>query len=337
MNTSESSPLNNTFPNHILKEIRNINIEPYLEKNVISKSYIIEKDKSSTNNENINLNQNKENIPSLKNHSFITIKNNKYKTKNKLPLTKIKLTNTSPEPPKKIIYTKTEIEPKSENTEKTYNFSNDLKKNVLPELELDSIKRKTITRGGQEVKNVQITHVICSKKPSNFHMTEKLSTNNFRTNPVKISKTYRENQIKNGKFSYSSSCNDNINNKVLNLKGKTTIYQHARGIGMTNDRRGNINPLFYNSEIKKLEPIARDKKKEKVEYIENFRSKTIKNEKNEKKEKNEKEIKNEIIEKNKENEKKIIGNNTSKKNKKNDNQYQIILFLIIFFIIIRLL
>ena len=139
-----------------------------------------------------------------------------------------------------------------------------------------TIKRKTITRG-EEVKNVQITHVICSKKPANFHITEKLETNNIKSNPIQISKTDREKLKKGGKSSFTSSCQDNVKPIVQNLKGKTTVYQHARGIGMTNDRRGNINPLFYNSEIKKLEPIMKEKEKVKVEYIENFRSNKYRN------------------------------------------------------------
>ena len=142
-----------------------------------------------------------------------------------------------------------------------------------------SIKRKTIIRG-EEVKNVQITHVICTKKPANFHITEILETNNIKSNPIKISKTEREKLKKGGKSSYTSSCQDNVKPIVQNLKGKTTVYQHARGIGMTNDRRGNINPLFYNSEIKKLEPIVKEKEKVKVEYIENFRSNRHRNHNN---------------------------------------------------------
>ena len=51
------------------------------------------------------------------------------------------------------------------------------------------------------------------------------------------------------------------------MKGKTTIFQHARGIGMTNEKKENINPMFYTSEIKKLEPIIKEKEKEKVEYM----------------------------------------------------------------------
>lgn len=140
----------------------------------------------------------------------------------------------------------------------------------------NSIRRRTITRGN-EVKNVQITHIICSKKPADFHITEKLELNNIKSNPIQIKKTDREKLKKGGKSSYSSSCQDNIKPIVQNLKGKTTVYQHARGIGMTNDRRGNINPLFYNSEIKKLEPIIKEKEKEKVEYIENFRSNKYRN------------------------------------------------------------
>ena len=41
---------------------------------------------------------------------------------------------------------------------------------------------------------------------------------------------------------------------------------------MTNDRGGNVNPFFYSSEIKKLDPIIKQKEKVKVEIIENFRS-----------------------------------------------------------------
>ena len=55
--------------------------------------------------------------------------------------------------------------------------------------------------------------------------------------------------------------------KKINLKGRTTIYQHAQGIGMTNDKKENINPLFYNSQIMKLKPIIKEKQKEKVEYM----------------------------------------------------------------------
>lgn len=140
----------------------------------------------------------------------------------------------------------------------------------------NSIRRRTITRGN-DVKNVQITHIICSKKPADFHISEKLDLHNIKSNPIQINKTDREKLKKGGKSSYSSSCQDNIKPIIQNLKGKTTVYQHARGIGMTNDRRGNINPLFYNSEIKKLEPIIKEKEKEKVVYIENFRSNKYRN------------------------------------------------------------
>ena len=141
------------------------------------------------------------------------------------------------------------------------------------------IKRKTINRG-EDIKNVQITHIICSKKPSTFHITEKLEVDNIKSKPIKISETDREKLKIGGKSSYSSSCQDNVKPLVQNLKGKITVYQHARGIGMTNDRNRNINPLFYNSEIKKLDPIIKEKEKVKVEYIENFRSSKYRNSNN---------------------------------------------------------
>ena len=148
-------------------------------------------------------------------------------------------------------------------------LSFNIKRSHSPDTE--AIKRKTITRG-QEIKNVQITHVICSSKPADFHITEKLETNNIDSNPIQITQRDRENLKKSGISSFRSSCQENVKPKTQNLKGKTTVYQHARGIGMTNDRGGNINPLFYSSEIKKLEPIIKQKEKVKVEIIENFRS-----------------------------------------------------------------
>ena len=181
---------------------------------------------------------------------------------------------------------------------------------------LESIKRKTINRG-VEIKNVQITHIICSSKPSSFHITEKLSTFNLRQQKAGIPKTNKEKMINPGRSSFSSSCKDNVN-KIQNLKGKTTIYQHARGIGMTNDRKNNINPLFYNSEIKKLEPIVKEKQKEKVEYINNFRSK-IKNDKNNS------------------NINDIKDNNDNKQNKNTNIECPAIIFIILFILMMKIL
>lgn len=181
---------------------------------------------------------------------------------------------------------------------------------------LELIKRKTINRG-VDIKNVQITHIICSSKPSNFHITEKLSTFNLRQQKAEIPKTNKEKKINPGRSSFNSSCKDNMN-KVQNLKGKTTIYQHARGIGMTNDRKNNINPLFYNSEIKKLEPIVKEKQKEKVEYINNFRSKTKNNNNNS-------------------NINDIKDNNYNKQNKNTNIECPVIVFIILFIIMMKIL
>jgi len=128
------------------------------------------------------------------------------------------------------------------------------------------IKRKTIYRG-DPIKNVQITHIINSSKPSDFHITENLDTESLQTNPIEISKVDRVKLKKTGISSWTSSCQDDIKPIVKNLKGKTTVFQHAQGIGMTNERKENINPQFYCSEIKKLNPIIKEKEKEKVEYM----------------------------------------------------------------------
>ena len=130
----------------------------------------------------------------------------------------------------------------------------------------NEIKRKTINRGNP-VKNVQITHVIYSSQPHDFHITENLNTESLESEPIEISQADRAKLKRTGKSSWTTSCPDNIKPIVTNLKGKTTVFQHARGIGMTNERKENINPMFYSSEIKKLEPIIKEKEKEKVEYM----------------------------------------------------------------------
>ena len=130
----------------------------------------------------------------------------------------------------------------------------------------NEIKRKTINRGNV-VQNVQITHVICSSQPHDFHITENLNTESLESGPIEITQADRAKLKRTGKSSWTTSCPDNIKPIVTNLKGKTTVFQHARGIGMTNERKENINPMFYSSEIKKLDPIIKEKEKEKVEYM----------------------------------------------------------------------
>ena len=134
-------------------------------------------------------------------------------------------------------------------------------------------RRKTINRGNP-VENVQITHIIFSSRPTDFHITEYLDLDNLNSGPIKISKSDRAKLQRSGKVTSTCSCDgvEIAKPRKFNLKGNTTHYQHARGIGMTNDRKENINPMFYSSEIKKLDPILRQKEKEKVEYIETFRS-----------------------------------------------------------------
>ena len=136
-----------------------------------------------------------------------------------------------------------------------------------------SIKRKTINRGNP-VENVQITHIIYTSVPADFHITEELNLDNLNSAPIQISKTDRAKLQRSGKVSATCSCDgvEIAQPKKVNLKGNTTHYQHARGIGMTNDRKENINPTFYSSEIKKLDPIYKEKDKEKIEYVETFRS-----------------------------------------------------------------
>ena len=135
-----------------------------------------------------------------------------------------------------------------------------------------TIKRKTIVRGSP-IENIQITHIIYSSRPLEFHIIEELNTENLSKDPIQISENDRNNLQKSGKVEVSCSC-DNVELKKpapVNLDGKLTHYQHALGIGMTDAKLDKINPKFYSSEIKILEPILFNKGEPTVEYLE-FRS-----------------------------------------------------------------
>ncbi len=131
---------------------------------------------------------------------------------------------------------------------------------------VNDLRRKTINRG-DPIENVQITHIIYTSQPANFNITEELNTQSLNSEPMKISQIERKNLKKRGKTTWTSSVQDNIKPIITNLKGTTTVYQHARGIGMTNDKKENINPLYYSSKIRKLYPIVKKRQKEKVEYM----------------------------------------------------------------------
>lgn len=172
-------------------------------------------------------------------------------------------------PPKKIgntqSYSANKYQPKQPQSS-TYN-------NKSRSPEPGSLKRKTINRGNP-TENVQITHIIYTSRPTDFHITEELDLENLNSQPIKISQSDRARLQKSGKVTATCSCDgvEIAQPKPINLQGTTTIYQHAQGIGMTNDKSKDINPMFYSSEIKKLKPINRGKDKEKLENIETFRS-----------------------------------------------------------------
>ena len=135
-----------------------------------------------------------------------------------------------------------------------------------------SEKRKTINRG-KPIENVQITHIIYSSQPLDFHIIENLNTDNLNTERITLSEEKRKNLQKIGKMESTCSC-DKIEIKKpkrVNLTGNLTHYQHAQGIGMTDDKKENINPQFYFSEIKVLEPLALKKGESHIEVLE-FRS-----------------------------------------------------------------
>ena len=146
------------------------------------------------------------------------------------------------------------------------------------------IKRKTIYRGG-EYNNIQITHIISSLNPNNkyqFHIFEKLSRAELDKKPLDLNKI--RSQIRRddkAKSSFRSSCDGRIIAPIsrANIQ-KTTIYQHAAGIGMTNLAPNMINSTYYKSGILKIPKKKREKKAPVVQIIEVFRSQQNSNDRN---------------------------------------------------------
>ena len=134
-----------------------------------------------------------------------------------------------------------------------------------------TIKRKTIYRGDPVV-NIQITHIIYSSRPLEFNITDPLNQENLDKDPIQITEEDRINLQKSGKVETYTSVDESKIKKPEppNLDGRLTHYQHAQGIGMTDDSSPNINPKFYFSEIKVLEPIVN--KGEPIVKILTFRS-----------------------------------------------------------------
>ena len=136
------------------------------------------------------------------------------------------------------------------------------------------IKRKTIVRG-DKYNNIQITHIISVSKPNlskyNFHIFEKLSTNELNTKPLDLTKIKL--YIKkdpNAKSFYNTSCR-NVPLKSAEKILKTVHYQHAGGRGMTNLKSSNLNAKFYQSGIERI-PIKEIKRAPIVKIINEFRS-----------------------------------------------------------------
>lgn len=134
-------------------------------------------------------------------------------------------------------------------------------------------KEKLIYRGQKTRENIVIKHVIFCSTEQEFRITEKLNMENIHKDLIRITESDKKKLQEKGISKYFSSINKDmkIEPKKYDLKGRTTVYQHARGIGMTNDKSRYINPKFYTSEIKKMEPIQKPKFEAKSESLNNFR------------------------------------------------------------------
>ena len=139
------------------------------------------------------------------------------------------------------------------------------------------IKRKTIIRGGK-YKNIRITHIISTSKENldkyTFNIIENLSRVELDRKPLDLSTIKLHiKRDDSAKSDYRSSI-DGRNIAPISREKifKTTIYQHAGGIGMTNLEPEMINSSIYKSGITQIPKKVTIKKQPIIQIIENFRS-----------------------------------------------------------------
>ena len=138
-----------------------------------------------------------------------------------------------------------------------------------------SEKIKTINRG-DPFDNIQITHIISTKRPAEFHIFDNLSNEELSKPPLNLEenrKKLQKSKMNNATISITSSI-DNLDIKPIekNLQGKITIFQHCGGVGMTDLEKELITSNFYTSGIKEIPIRHRKKNQPKIEYVESWRT-----------------------------------------------------------------
>ena len=108
------------------------------------------------------------------------------------------------------------------------------------------IRKKTIERGGK-YNNIQITHIIYSKKNIDFHIIDPLQISNdnsrYKIKSGNKKNLNRNNSTGNFKISVKSSCdNITISPKKPN-KGQTTIYYHCSQKNLKNINNKSVNNI----------------------------------------------------------------------------------------------
>ena len=136
------------------------------------------------------------------------------------------------------------------------------------------VKRKEIVRGGK-YKNIKITHIYYSNKQNlekyNFHIFEELSTPDLEK-LLNLNKNRQKHSI-NGKSEFKSSCEGRIfSPKTRGKIQKTTVFQHAGGMGMTNLEPDKINSSFYTSGLRDIPQVKKEKAQPTIQVVKVFRS-----------------------------------------------------------------
>ena len=122
--------------------------------------------------------------------------------------------------------------------------------------------------GSSNIQNTTKIKTTSYTRPGVQTTTTSYNRTNYNSNNRNINTNNQKEKVK-----VTCSC-DNVkikNPKKADLSGIITHYQHAQGIGMTDDRKENMNPQFYTSEIKALKPIIFKRKEPLIEILE-FRS-----------------------------------------------------------------
>lgn len=118
-------------------------------------------------------------------------------------------------------------------------------------------QRKKLDRGGN-FNNIQVTHIIYSKKPAEFHITQNLHQDGLKSKPLDLDRLRKEGKLRgpsSGKSSFSCSC---TNQRPLKREKicRSTAFIHCGGEGTKPIDLSNSSSNIVTTNLKTVKPSS---------------------------------------------------------------------------------